>query len=55
MIDMPGKAGVCEELLFNLCSLYELTDLTAERKRKLVGNVVARFAGDDFETACLKF
>ncbi|TPX71411.1 hypothetical protein SpCBS45565_g01058 [Spizellomyces sp. 'palustris'] len=53
-IDMPRKAGVCEELLFNLCSLYDLTDMSVERKRKLLGSVVSRFAGDDFDPACLK-
>ncbi|KAI9104534.1 hypothetical protein DFS34DRAFT_575911, partial [Phlyctochytrium arcticum] len=53
-IDMPRKAGVCEELLFNLCSLYDLTDLSIERKRKLLATVVSRSAGDDFDPACLK-
>ncbi|KAJ3293849.1 Trafficking protein particle complex subunit 12 [Borealophlyctis nickersoniae] len=53
-VEMPAKAGVSEELVFNLCTLYDLTDQSAERKRKLFGGVVAKYAGDDFAVENIK-
>ncbi|TPX60692.1 hypothetical protein PhCBS80983_g01653 [Powellomyces hirtus] len=55
VVDQPRRAAACEDLLFNLTSLYDLCDCSVDRKRKLVAGVVARFAGDGFNTACLKF
>ncbi|KAJ3013747.1 Trafficking protein particle complex subunit 12 [Thoreauomyces humboldtii] len=55
VVDHPARATACEDLLFNLCSLYDLCDCSVERKRRLVAGVVAVHAGDGFDTACLKF
>ncbi|KAJ3175958.1 Trafficking protein particle complex subunit 12 [Geranomyces variabilis] len=54
VIEQPQRAASCEDLLFNLCSLYDLCDCSVERKRKLVAGVVAKWAGDSFNPACLK-
>ncbi|KAI8996702.1 hypothetical protein BC832DRAFT_535314 [Gaertneriomyces semiglobifer] len=54
IIDVPKKAGVAEQILFNLCSLYDLMDVSHERKKLLVTNVLSRFVGDDFDPSCLK-
>ncbi|KAI8820202.1 uncharacterized protein EV422DRAFT_497174, partial [Fimicolochytrium jonesii] len=54
VIEQPATAGVCPPLLFNLSSLYDLCDATLDRKRRLVAHVVAKYAGDDFDTSCLK-
>ncbi|KAI8589627.1 hypothetical protein BDZ88DRAFT_417480 [Geranomyces variabilis] len=54
VVEQPQRAASCEELLFNLCSLYDLCDCSVERKRKLVAGVVAKWAGDSFNPACLK-
>ncbi|KAJ3117326.1 Trafficking protein particle complex subunit 12 [Nowakowskiella sp. JEL0407] len=53
-IDMPATAGVCESLLFNLATLFDLTDQSTERKKKILANVVSKYAGDDFAVECLK-
>ncbi|KAJ3146992.1 Trafficking protein particle complex subunit 12 [Geranomyces michiganensis] len=54
VVEQPQRAASCEELLFNLCSLYDLCDCSVERKTKLVAGVVAKWAGDGFAPACLK-
>ncbi|KAJ1527375.1 Trafficking protein particle complex subunit 12 [Nowakowskiella sp. JEL0078] len=53
-IDMPTSAGICEPLLFNLATLFDLMDQSTERKKKLLASVVAKNAGDDFAIECLK-
>ncbi|KAJ3330012.1 hypothetical protein HDU76_006666 [Blyttiomyces sp. JEL0837] len=53
-VENPSLAGGCPSLLFNLATLYDLADQSLERKRRLLGTVVASGAGDDLETACLK-
>ncbi|KAI8811591.1 hypothetical protein BJ742DRAFT_736529 [Cladochytrium replicatum] len=53
-IDMPTKAGICHPLLFNLSTLFDLTDQSKERKKRLLLNVVVKHAGDNFSADSLK-
>ncbi|KAJ3414924.1 Trafficking protein particle complex subunit 12 [Chytridiales sp. JEL 0842] len=50
----PGIVGGCPQLLFNLCTLYELVENSAGRKKRVLGTVVASGGGDDLDVACLK-
>ncbi|KAI9353803.1 hypothetical protein BDR26DRAFT_890254 [Obelidium mucronatum] len=54
VLEMPQLCGGSASLLFNLATLYDLTDNSLERKRRLLGGVVAAHAGDDLDGACLK-
>ncbi|KAJ3007437.1 UNVERIFIED_CONTAM: hypothetical protein HDU68_003509 [Siphonaria sp. JEL0065] len=54
VLEMPQLCGGCATLLFNLATLYDLTDNGVERKRRLLGGVVAVHGGDDLDGACLK-
>ncbi|KAJ3059169.1 hypothetical protein HDU98_004803 [Podochytrium sp. JEL0797] len=54
VLESPQTCGANSRLLFNLCTLYDLTDNSFERKRRLLGGVVAEFGGDDLEAGCLK-
>jgi tetratricopeptide (TPR) repeat protein len=53
-VEMPSIAGGCAPLLFNLATLYDLADQSMERKRRMLGTVVAAGAGDDLDPGCLK-
>lgn len=51
----PDTAGVCESILLNLTTLYELaSECNEEKKRKLVENILIH-GGDNFPIECLKF
>ncbi|KAJ3294756.1 Trafficking protein particle complex subunit 12 [Rhizoclosmatium sp. JEL0117] len=54
MLELPQVCGGSASLVFNLATLYDLTDNSMERKRRLLGGVVASYAGDDLEGGCLK-
>ncbi|KAJ3088147.1 Trafficking protein particle complex subunit 12, partial [Quaeritorhiza haematococci] len=53
-VEQPTRAGVCEVLVGNLCTLYELGESAVERKKRVLSGVVSRCGGDDFGTECLK-
>ncbi|KAI8915049.1 hypothetical protein BC831DRAFT_388224, partial [Entophlyctis helioformis] len=54
MGESPKTAGVSEDLVFNLCTMYDLTEHSLDKKRKLLANVVSLNAGDDFSAEMLK-
>jgi hypothetical protein len=54
-VERPVVAGTSLEVLFHLSMVYDLADQSLERKRRLLGIVVASAAGDDFEPGVLKF
>ncbi|KAI9199536.1 uncharacterized protein BJ171DRAFT_517865 [Polychytrium aggregatum] len=53
-VAMPQKAGICEPLVFNLATLYDLMDLSLDRKKKLLAQVVAKHGGDNFKIDQIK-
>ncbi|RKO97785.1 hypothetical protein CAUPRSCDRAFT_2638, partial [Caulochytrium protostelioides] len=53
-IDTPDLAAMSHELLFNLATLYDLTDKSTQRKCRILAQVVAPWAGDNFDPECLK-
>ncbi|KAI8611918.1 hypothetical protein BC830DRAFT_1259747 [Chytriomyces sp. MP71] len=53
-VEMPAVVATCGPLLFNLATLYDLVDASLERKKRLLGSVVAVSGGDDLDAACLK-
>ncbi|KAJ3249678.1 hypothetical protein HDU77_007560 [Chytriomyces hyalinus] len=53
-VELPHVMGTCAPLLFNLATVYDLVDASMDRKRRLLGGLVAVRAGDDLDTVCLK-
>jgi Tfp pilus assembly protein PilF len=53
IIDNAIKAGTCESLVFNLSSMYDLTEHTSEKKRRILKSI-AKVCGDDFDAECLR-
>lgn len=53
IVDNPAIAGTCEALIMNLSSMYDLTERTAEKKRRLL-KMMAKVCGDDFDCEVLR-
>jgi tetratricopeptide (TPR) repeat protein len=53
LIDNPVKAATCESLVFNLSSMYDLTEHTADKKRRIL-KCIAKVCGDDFDAESLR-
>ncbi|KAJ1568549.1 Trafficking protein particle complex subunit 12 [Cladochytrium tenue] len=53
-VELPAVAANSPHVLFNLATLFDLVDASADRKRRALVGVVAPAAGDDLDPACLK-
>lgn len=53
MVSHPQLGGDRPELLFNLNSMYDLTDSSLQKKRALL-KVIIQGCGDDFDPDCMK-
>ena len=53
-VESPSIVVTMHEVIFNLCTIYDLTEHSLEKKRKLIKNVISQYAGDDFATENLK-
>ena len=54
LISHPKEMARNPQAIFNLCTVYDLLDQSLERKKKVLGNVISPFAGDDFQIESLK-
>lgn len=53
VIDYPRHAATDERLIFNLASMFDLGELTMDKKRRIM-KIVGNNAGDDFDADCFK-
>lgn len=50
----PTSAGICESIVMNLCTLYELRYEDSTEKKVEIMKQVATWAGDSFQPECFK-
>lgn len=54
LMHSPKNIARSPEVVFNLCTIYDLLDQSVERKKKVLANVIVPYSGDDFQIGSLK-